>query len=535
MASLRFLDFLSRCENRDYVVLLDRGASMQGLRWLEATKAVTTLLPFVCAADRDGCTLYVLAQRTAKFENMTNAADADRHLNQVQPGGDTQLARPLQDAIGEHFAKGKLTSILVVTAGIVQDQFETAKVIVGASHQLKNDFELSISFIQVGDDPKGTSYIRELSQHLATDCKYPIVDAIAVDQMPSNLEAFLRKSGEVRNFASISIAPPTPFKQAIRQHDAINAAIAKAAAASPVITASPVIAAPASPDPHARINAAIRQTTSPTAASAQANVSIRQTYTYQSGAVNQQHAAVNQAIQRASTEPPIKVAFLDAIRAEERRDYVLLLDCSSAMTPDRWNSARQALAQLGPHICRLDPDGVALYLFNETWKKATSLTNGVVLDDVFMKHVPYGNLLLAPVLNAAFVDFFSRTRKQGRPTSILVLVAGEPRDLRPAADFIVQAANTATNPKELTVSFLQIGHHLPFVTELAAQCNTRARHAIVDGHPVGANGSDGIRVERFFEQYYRLWPRFEAEKAQAFHIKEEKYIIEHHQGRFVFE
>eukprot|EP00668_Euglena_longa_P017202 GGOE01021565.1.p1 GENE.GGOE01021565.1~~GGOE01021565.1.p1 ORF type:complete len:529 (-),score=138.19 GGOE01021565.1:560-2122(-) len=516
--SLRFLDFLSRCENRDYILLLDRGSSMQGLRWLEATKAVTTLLPFVCAADRDGCTLYVLARQTAKFCDMKNAAEADKHLSQVQPGGDTRLSGPLQDAIGEHFAKGaKLTSILVVTAGIVQDQLETAKVIATTSHQLKNDFELTFSFIQVGDDPKGTSFLRELSEHLAVDCKHSVVDAIAVDQMPSNLEAFLRKSGEVRHFSSASILPPAPFKQAIlqppMQHAAINTAIAKASAVQFTPT-------PSSPDPRARINAAIRQTTSPTSPA-------------------NPHAAVDAAIRQSCTQSPpaststdLKLSFLDAIRAEERRDYVLLLDCSSAMTPDRWNSARQALARLGPHICRLDPDGVAMYLFNETWKKATSITDGVVLDDIFMKHVPYGNLLLGPVLNAAFIDFFSRTRKQGRPTSILVLIAGEPGDLRPTADFIVQAANTVSNAQELTVSFLQIGHHLPFVTDLASQCNRRARHAIVDGHAVGSNGSDGIRVERFIEQYYRLWPQFEA--AKSFHIKEEKYIIEYHQGRFVF-
>ena len=52
---------------------------------------------------------------------------------------------------------------------------------------------------QVGEDPRGISYLKELSQHLASDCKFPIVDAISVDQMPANLEAFLQRSSQVRS------------------------------------------------------------------------------------------------------------------------------------------------------------------------------------------------------------------------------------------------------------------------------------------------------------------------------------------------
>lgn len=42
---LQFLDYLSRREDRDYVILADRGAATAGLRWLEATAAISALLP----------------------------------------------------------------------------------------------------------------------------------------------------------------------------------------------------------------------------------------------------------------------------------------------------------------------------------------------------------------------------------------------------------------------------------------------------------------------------------------------------------
>jgi len=51
---------------------------------------------------------------------------------------------------------------------------------------------------QVGDDPRGTAYLKELQHGLANDCKFAIVDTVAADQMPSNLAAYLRSSSTVR-------------------------------------------------------------------------------------------------------------------------------------------------------------------------------------------------------------------------------------------------------------------------------------------------------------------------------------------------
>jgi len=231
---------------------------------------------------------------------------------------------------------------------------------------------------------------------------------------------------------------------------------------------------------------------------------------------------------------PLRSAFLDAIRAQQAKDYVVLLDCSSAMSPAHWNSARKALAKLAPHICTLDADGVNLYLFNDTWKKAANIIAGPIIDDIFMKHVPNGAVALAPVLHAAFADYFTNTRKR-RPTSILVLIAGYPRDLRAAADLVVQAANTVTSDTELTVSVLQIGCEKPFAGDIALQCNSRARHKIIDAHTVGYDSalSDCIPLERFMDQYYLMWPGY-AQK-EAFPIQAERIIIEHHMGGFRFE
>ena len=109
-----------------------------------------TLLPFVCDADDDGITLYLFGDKLIKLGNVRDAARAQAALADYPPGGDSILAAPLDNAVRDHFAnKRKHTSILVVTAGVIKDELDTAKVIVGASRAIKTHNDLSISFIQV--------------------------------------------------------------------------------------------------------------------------------------------------------------------------------------------------------------------------------------------------------------------------------------------------------------------------------------------------------------------------------------------------
>ena len=340
----------------------------------------------------------------------------------------------------------------------------------------------SFPSVQVGDDPAGTAYLREVSAGLAADCKFPIVDSVPVDCLQPDLTAFLKTSSMMRSFETAPVPTPAPFRQA-GKHNAINEAIRRASggnlaaerAKSPGGTSprppasvddairrasgqgplhKPTADRSRSPNPsHDAINAAIRRSSggnltvdrpkSPGNTSPRPPASVDEAIRRASasgvpgdakplmrkgsgstpppnhGAINvairrasggnlttdrprspdPSHGAVNAAIRRSSSGGasdlhPLHMAFLNGIAEREKQDYVMLLDCSRYMSQYRWNSARQAIAKLGPMCCDLDEDGIALYLFNKSWKKAGCITSGAVIDDIFMKHYPEVHFLL---------------------------------------------------------------------------------------------------------------------------------------------
>ncbi|MFM6528735.1 MAG: hypothetical protein ACKPI9_27725, partial [Dolichospermum sp.] len=58
------------------------------------------------------------------------------------------------------------------------------KVIIEASRRLDKDEELAISFIQVGNDPQATRFLKILDDELqSADAKFDICDTVTMDDM----------------------------------------------------------------------------------------------------------------------------------------------------------------------------------------------------------------------------------------------------------------------------------------------------------------------------------------------------------------
>lgn len=152
-------------------------------RWQEAEEAVKVLAPAVCQADPDGVTVRFFSDTFAEEFNVRDAAAITRLFKRYSPGGTTDLAGALARAIrSRNWAKEE--TILVITDGQPDDEDAVARVIIAATQRMSRDEELSISFIQIGEDEGARRYLKRLDTELEqAGARFDIVDTKCSEQM----------------------------------------------------------------------------------------------------------------------------------------------------------------------------------------------------------------------------------------------------------------------------------------------------------------------------------------------------------------
>jgi len=166
---------------RDYIIILDKSGSMSGSKWEEAKRALSRLAPFVCKADPDGITLYVFSHSFKKYNNISDTKKIDKIFNKTTPGGSTALHSVLKAAFKEHFHGDKPTTILVITDGVPDDKGKVIEEIEAASNKIEKEEDLSVTFIQIGDDSGAAEYLKKLDDDL--EGNFDIVDTLGADEM----------------------------------------------------------------------------------------------------------------------------------------------------------------------------------------------------------------------------------------------------------------------------------------------------------------------------------------------------------------
>lgn len=185
MPSCKFLLSAKAQLQRDYVLLIDRSGSMStGRRWRDACNAVKTLAPYVCKFDPDGINLFFFDHEVLRFENITNPSAVEALFEKHKPRGSTNLAKALHLAFEDHFAgKRGATTILVVTDGAPDSKNEVRRILTRAANSVEEIDELSVSFIQIGDESGATKFLEELDDELVGQgAKIDIVDTITSEE-----------------------------------------------------------------------------------------------------------------------------------------------------------------------------------------------------------------------------------------------------------------------------------------------------------------------------------------------------------------
>lgn len=184
-------------ENRDYTLIIDKSGSMSTKdqpggksRWAAMQESTLALASKCEELDPDGITVYVFSGKFKRYDNVTSNKVGDI-FRENEPSGRTDLAGVLLDAIDDYFQRkaAKQTkpngeTIVVVTDGEPDERKAVMRVIIEASRRIDKDEELAITFIQVGNDPEATKFLKVLDDELqSAGAKFDIVDTVTIEDM----------------------------------------------------------------------------------------------------------------------------------------------------------------------------------------------------------------------------------------------------------------------------------------------------------------------------------------------------------------
>lgn len=192
---------IAALSNYDFVVLVDASGSMAEpvkagagrTRWEAVQESALGFARDVGALDSDGIDVVIFSGAGIQSHTGVTADKVKDVFATRGPRGSTPLAEALTEGLKLAGKSDKKDFIVVFTDGVPDDKAAAAKVIIEAANRQESDEDLTILFVQVGDDAAATAYLKSLDDDL-TGAKFDIVDARTVqeaDQFPTTADLIL--------------------------------------------------------------------------------------------------------------------------------------------------------------------------------------------------------------------------------------------------------------------------------------------------------------------------------------------------------
>jgi len=162
----------------NYIVLIDKSQSMstknkKGVsRWTQSANVVSVLATSCIASSPEGIAVYLFGSpgRLDIHTGVKSPAQVTELFSRTKPAGTTCLEGALQAAFNSHIKRGiplrteVPTSILVITDGQPNSKSAVIDTLSNFSKQMVSADELSVSFLQVGDDSLCGAFFGKLNK-----------------------------------------------------------------------------------------------------------------------------------------------------------------------------------------------------------------------------------------------------------------------------------------------------------------------------------------------------------------------------------
>lgn len=181
-------------------------------RWEKAVVALNGVVAQVAKVDHDGVDLICFPGSGDDTEggsdydiyrNVRDATGIEEMVNARPPGGLCEMGKAMDVVLAEAFARGfaeKPTAVLVLTAGRPDDHEDLSRTLADAAGRVEKDADLTVTFVQVGDDAWAESYLSHLDTELVTTNaegeEIDIVDTIKDEEIQAMMNEVQEDEGK---------------------------------------------------------------------------------------------------------------------------------------------------------------------------------------------------------------------------------------------------------------------------------------------------------------------------------------------------
>lgn len=168
--------------NHDFIVAIDFSGSMGSIdaghsktRIQRAKESVIGLVSELSQVDADGIDLITFqGSEVIHTAGVKDTTGVEAVFNRRASGG-TPTAEALTKAFQVAGKSDKPDFIVVITDGIPDNEDSLRNVIINQANSQDTDEELTVLFIQIGNDPDATKFLTDLDDNLK-GAKFDIVD-----------------------------------------------------------------------------------------------------------------------------------------------------------------------------------------------------------------------------------------------------------------------------------------------------------------------------------------------------------------------
>ena len=170
--------------NFDFQILIDTSGSMGsndpgkiGTRLQRAKESVIGLVGELSQVDEDGLDIIFFGGETVTHvSGVKSTVDVEIVFNRRASGG-TPTAEALAKAFEVTGKSDKPDFVIVITDGEPNNRQAVKDVLIKQANSQANDADLTVLFIQIGDDPSAASFLADLDDGLH-GAKFDIVDTM---------------------------------------------------------------------------------------------------------------------------------------------------------------------------------------------------------------------------------------------------------------------------------------------------------------------------------------------------------------------